>query len=467
MIAIKADRKPNKMQNPVSPAAMTVSELNRQTKHLLEVSFSRLWVMGEISNFARPSSGHWYFTLKDDKAQVRCAMFKNRTIGIRFQPKNGDMVLLEAKASLYEGRGEYQLIGESMQAAGEGALQREFEKLKSLLQAEGLFAAEHKKTLPVAPRIIGVITSPTGAAVHDILSVTKRRFPGTRIYLLPVQVQGSVAGKEVCAAIELANRHSLCDVLIVGRGGGSLEDLWAFNEERVARAIFASEIPVVSAVGHETDFTIADFVADYRAPTPSAAAERLTPDQMELIQRLDNLEIRLQRLMRKHLQDQNDRVLALVSRLKTPAKLLQEQEKRLNEIQSRLQREIRLLLNTKQSQLDTVTNRLKTQAPKRQLHLISENLCIINSRLNKAIASQLELSQQKFAFLARQLHTLSPLNTIARGYSILRTEDGTVIGQAAQLEVDQTINAMIQGGEANLKVLSVDPGKKQPGAEAG
>jgi exodeoxyribonuclease VII large subunit len=440
---------------------MTVSELNRQTKHLLEVSFSRLWVMGEISNFARPGSGHWYFTLKDDKAQVRCAMFKNRTMGVRFQPKNGDLVLLEAKASLYEGRGEYQLIGESIQAAGEGALQREFEKLKALLQAEGLFAAEHKKPLPASPKVIGVITSPTGAAVHDILSVTKRRFPATRIYLIPVQVQGSIAGKEICAAIELANRHHLCEVLIVGRGGGSLEDLWAFNEERVARAIFASKIPIVSAVGHETDFTITDFVADYRAPTPSAAAERLTPDQMELTQRLDDLDLRLQRLMRKQLQRQNENVLALVSRLKTPAKLLQEQEKRLNDIQSRLHREMRLLLHTRANQLSSVASRLKAQEPKRQLRLIQESLYAINSRLDKAVVRQLDFSQQKFAFLARQLHTLSPLNTIARGYSILRSKDGAVITQAKQLEPEQTINAMMRGGEASLKVLSVDTSEKQ------
>src|SRR5690625_2927780 len=252
---------------------LSVSQLNRRSKQILETHLPLVWVEGEVSNLSRPSSGHWYFTLKDDQAQVRCAMFRNRNQLVRFNPAQGQQLLLRARVSLYEGRGDYQLIVEHMEEAGFGALQRAFEELKTRLSQEGLFASERKRPLPTLPKHIGVITSPTGAAIRDILSVLKRRFPAVPVTVLPVPVQGKEAAPAIVSALDLANRSELFDVLILARGGGSLEDLWPFNEEAVARAIYASRTPVVSAVGHEVDFSIADFVADVRAPTPSAAAE--------------------------------------------------------------------------------------------------------------------------------------------------------------------------------------------------
>ena len=270
----------------------TVSQLNQRAKQLLEISFASIRVEGEISSLSRPSSGHWYFTLKDDRAQVRCAMFRSRAAMLKFQPKEGDKIELRGKVSLYENRGDYQLIVDTMKPAGEGALLLAFQQLKERLAAAGWFNEEYKKPLPAVNRV-GVITSPTGAAVHDIITVFRRRSPAIEIDLYPTAVQGKEATAQIVAAIERANRDNRVDVLIVGRGGGSLEDLWCFNEEAVASAIFASRIPVVSAVGHEVDFTIADFVADVRAPTPSAAAELLSPDQGQQLQHLTQLRQRL------------------------------------------------------------------------------------------------------------------------------------------------------------------------------
>ena len=271
-----------KMNNtPQGPAVFTVSQLNRQSKELLETYLHRVQVSGEISNLARPHSGHWYFTLKDQRAQVRCAMFKSRSQYVQFAPKEGDQVLIHASVSLYEARGDYQLIVDKMESAGEGALKMAFEALKARLHQQGYFNPEYKKPLPSHPRHLGIVTSPTGAAVKDIIAVLKRRFPALPISIYPTQVQGEVAAGQIVQAIERANRDALCDVLIVGRGGGSLEDLWPFNEERVAHAIFNSAIPIISAVGHEVDTSISDFVADLRAATPSAAAELVSPDRFE------------------------------------------------------------------------------------------------------------------------------------------------------------------------------------------
>lgn len=292
------------MPNPLSTERdiLSVSQLNRASKDLLETYLPLLWVEGEVSNLAQPSSGHWYFTLKDARAQVRCAMFKNRNQLVRFCPEGGQKILVRARVSLYEGRGEYQLLIEHMEPTGFGDLQRQFELLKHKLQNEGLFAQEHKRALPAWPKRLGIVTSPTGAALQDILQVLQRRFPALPVLLLPVAVQGTGAAGQIAAAIRRANAEKLCDVLIVGRGGGSLEDLWAFNEEIVARAIYASDIPVVSAVGHEVDFTIADFTADMRAPTPSAAAELISPNQLEVAQKLDQLQRALLRHMQQHLR---------------------------------------------------------------------------------------------------------------------------------------------------------------------
>lgn len=271
-----------------SPAIFTVSRLNQTVRLLLEHEMGQVWISGEISNFTQPASGHWYFTLKDDNAQVRCAMFRNSNRRVTFRPQHGQQVLVRANITLYEPRGDYQIIVESMQPAGEGLLQQKYEQLKAKLQAEGLFDQQLKKTLPSPAHCVGVITSKTGAALHDILHVLKRRDPSLPVIIYPTAVQGDDAPGQIVRAIELANLRNECDVLIVGRGGGSLEDLWSFNDERVARGIFASRIPVVSAVGHETDVTIADFVADLRAPTPSAAAEVVSRNQQELLRQVQS-----------------------------------------------------------------------------------------------------------------------------------------------------------------------------------
>ena len=264
------------LKTPSTSGVLSVSDLNLQARLLLEQSFSIIQVEGEISNFSSPSSGHWYFTLKDDRAQVRCALFRNRSRFLKYRPQNGDKVVLRAKVSLYEGRGEYQLIGEYLEASGSGDLQAAFEQLKQKLQLEGLFNPEHKRSLPRLPKHIGVITSPTGAAIQDILSVLKRRFPAIPVTLYPAAVQGDDAPQVLIQALDLANRSKICDLIIIGRGGGSAEDLSAFNDEALARAVFNSDIPIISAVGHEVDFSICDFTADARAPTPSAAAELIS-----------------------------------------------------------------------------------------------------------------------------------------------------------------------------------------------
>ena len=280
-----------------SPAIFTVSRLNQTVRLLLEHEMGQVWISGEISNFTQPASGHWYFTLKDDTAQVRCAMFRNSNRRVTFHPQHGQQVLVRANITLYEPRGDYQIIVESMQPAGEGLLQQKYEQLKAKLQAEGLFDLQYKKSLPSPAHCVGVITSKTGAALHDILHVLKRRDPSLPVIIYPTAVQGDDAPGQIVRAIELANKRNECDVLIVGRGGGSLEDLWSFNDERVARAIFASRIPIVSAVGHETDVTIADFVADLRAPTPSAAAEVVSRNQQELLRQVQSARQRLEMAM--------------------------------------------------------------------------------------------------------------------------------------------------------------------------
>jgi exodeoxyribonuclease VII large subunit len=317
------------IQSPSNTEILSVSDLNQQVRQLLEQSFAIIQVEGEISNFVCPSSGHWYFTLKDNRAQVRCALFRNRSRFLKYRPQNGDRVLLRAKVSLYEGRGEYQLIGEYLEAAGSGELQAAFEALKQKLQLEGLFDPKHKQTLPAIPQHIGVITSATGAAIQDILSVLKRRFPAIPISLYPAAVQGDGAPTQLIQALELANRSALCDVLILGRGGGSAEDLCAFNDEMLARKIFASTVPIVSAVGHEIDFSISDLVADVRAPTPSAAAELLSPDRDQLSQQFDIYHNRFSQLARQQLNQRQQQLEALRARLRHPGQRLQDQSQRL------------------------------------------------------------------------------------------------------------------------------------------
>ncbi len=347
----------------------TVSRLNQEARDMLEQSFGLIWLEGEISNFTHHGSGHMYFSLKDDQAQVSCAMFRGQNRGLGFRPAKGMQVLVRAKVSIYEVSGRYQLIVESMEEAGEGRLQREFERLKKKLLDAGLFAADHKQPLPAAPRKIGIITSPTGAAVRDILQVLKRRFPVARVLIYPVAVQGEAAAGQIVRALSLAETHGSCDLLILARGGGSLEDLWAFNEEAVARAIFECPIPVISGIGHEIDFTIADFVADVRAPTPSAAAEIAVPDQSEWLNTLAVHLNRLRNRMRRYLSARREKTGWLEKRLAQahPGRLLNRQGQKLDELSLRLRRAAKDKLGRMHQRLDPLARALQAIGPQATL----------------------------------------------------------------------------------------------------
>ena len=454
------------MSNPfndiVQPVALTVSQLNRQARSLLESHFDFVWVEGEISNFAIPSSGHWYFSLKDGNAQVRCAMFRGRNQRLRFTPGNGDHVRLRCRVSLYEGRGEFQLIVEHMEQAGAGALQAAFERLKAKLLAEGLFAPERKKPLPESVSHLGVITSPTGAAIHDILTVLKRRCPAIEISILPVAVQGEGAAGKIAEAIERANRWQAegkidLDALIVGRGGGSLEDLWAFNEEVVARAIAASDLPIVSAVGHEVDFSIADMAADHRAPTPSAAAEMLSPDQREQLQRLQKLEADLVRLIRRKLADAQTRLDHLRARLKHPGAQLREQSQRLDELEQRLILAQKNLLAKQQGELALLQSRLHANSPLPRIRALQGELNNLQQRMESAIQAKLQDAGNRLSHLAGMLDSLSPLGTLARGYAIVTDTDGKVITDAASVEVGSRLQTRLASGHLNVIVEATEP----------
>lgn len=459
------------INSPTPPPTLTVTQLNRQAKSLLEGHFDFVWVSGEISNFAAPSSGHWYFTLKDGGAQVRCAMFRNRNQRVRFSPANGDAIRLRCRVSLYEGRGEFQLIVEHLEAAGAGALQTAFDALKTKLHSEGLFDEDRKQALPSQVSHIGIITSPTGAAVHDILTVLKRRCPAIQVSLIPVPVQGEAAAGEICAAIERANRWKAegkvqLDALIVGRGGGSLEDLWAFNEEIVARAIAASDLPIVSAVGHEVDFSIADLVADHRAPTPSAAAEVLSPDQREWQQQLIGFSRVLRRLIQSELETRSTALNHLRKRLKHPGSLLREQSQRLDGIEQRLMFAQQAGQRARRSRLDIVSSRLRASSPSHQLaSRITENEQIAK-RLNTLMLGKLETARTRLSHTSALLDSLSPLRTVERGYAIISDTAGSVITKAHSVSIGDTVRAKLAFGELELSVTDVLPGDNLPESEA-
>jgi exodeoxyribonuclease VII large subunit len=381
-------------------------------------------VEGELSNVSIPSSGHWYFTLKDDQAQVRCAMFRNRNMLVRFKPQQGQHVLIRARVSLYEGRGDYQIIAEHMEEAGAGALQRAFDALKLKLANEGLFDEDHKKELPSLPKHIAVITSPTGAAIRDILNVLERRFPSIPVTVIPVAVQGKEAAPQIVKAIQLANRARLVDeepfdVIILSRGGGSLEDLWPFNEEIVARAIYASDLPIVSAVGHEVDFTIADFVADLRAPTPSAAAELITPDSEEWLDKFIGFEVLLEEAIARKLQYLQQKLHWLRSRLRHPKEKLEQQSQRCDTLELRLKNSIHKTLTHYRNHLNTLVIRQKPLHPEMRLQQLQVRFQQAQNGLSKAQKLTLIQKQQRFNEAARMLNTLSPLKTLERGFALV------------------------------------------------
>ncbi|PJJ98243.1 exodeoxyribonuclease VII large subunit [Lysobacteraceae bacterium NML75-0749] len=492
------------MQTPAADQILTPSQLNTLARGLLEDSFPLLWIEAELGNVARPASGHLYFNLKDARAQVRAAMFRGRAASLRFAPREGQKVLARGKLTLYEPRGDYQIIIEQMEEAGEGALRRAFEALKALLQAEGLFAAERKRPLPFLPRRIAVLTSPSGAVIRDICSVLSRRFPLLELELLPIPVQGEGAAAHITQMLQRAHASGRYDLLLLARGGGSLEDLWAFNDEQLARAIAASPIPVVSAIGHETDFTLADFAADLRAPTPSAAAELIAPDQQAIAQRLDRarqqLQAKAQHQLRQSMQQLDHARLRLEAA--SPSTQLQFARLRQQQLWQRLRSALSQRLQTALQRTTQAVRALKAHAPERRLALLATRQQAVGHRLQQAwqhswqraqqrcqsagqrlqqqhpgarlqycqqrlaqlaprpqaaIAQQLRLQQQQLQGLARALHAISPLATLGRGYSILHSADGRVLRSVHAVQPGDALNARLADGTLQLQVTARTP----------
>lgn len=433
----------------------SVSRLNREACELLEGTFPLIWVEGEISNLARPSSGHLYFALKDAAAQVRCALFRNR-IRLPFTPENGMQVLARVSVSLYEQRGEYQLIVEHLEPAGDGALLRAFEQLKQRLAAAGLFDPAHKQALPALPQRIGIITSPTGAAVRDILTTLRRRFPALPVLIYPVPVQGAGAAEKIAAAIRLADQRRDCDVLIVARGGGSLEDLWAFNEEVVAHAIHACGIPVVTGIGHEIDFTIADLVADQRAPTPTAAAELVSPEAGVWRQTLARLQTRLTFLLRTQLSQSHQSLRFLQQRLQHPGQRLRERAQQLDGLEQRLHRARSALLQQHRRRISELQLRLQQQTPRYRVQRLRGLHDTLTLRLGSAMRHQLGQQRARLTTLTRAMEGISPLATLARGYAIVqRLPQHALVRSAHEVSPGERIEARLGTGRLLCNVEKI------------
>jgi exodeoxyribonuclease VII large subunit len=423
----------------------TVTRLNQEARQLLESNFATLWIEGEISNLSRPSSGHIYFTLKDELAQVRCAMFRLRKQQLAFTPENGMHVLAWAQISLYEARGDFQIIIEDLELHGDGLLLRAFEKLKQQLAAEGLFDSAHKKILPQLPQCIGIITSPTGAAIRDVLVVLKRRFPAIPVIIYPTQVQGEQAANQIVYAIRQANQHQKCDALIICRGGGSLEDLWSFNEEKVARAIYQSEIPTVTGIGHEIDFTIADLVADRRAATPSAAAELISPDKNEWLQQCEQLLKGLVLLTSANLHHHHVLLLNLEKRLQHPGQRIQQQAQYLDHLEQTLHRLIIASLRNYIEQLNQIILKLYRFNPAHHLNEFKTTTLSLHQRLTSTMQTQIKQLKHHLANISRALNAVSPLNTLDRGYAIL-THEKKIITSVKAINLGEKIRSEVSDG---------------------
>lgn len=482
----------------------TPGRLNKEARMLLERGLPSLWMEGEISNLSRPSSGHWYFSLKDESAQLRCAMFRQKNLGARFTPKDGMHVLTRGRVSLYEPRGEYQFIADYMEEAGEGVLRRRFEQLKNKLAAEGLFDTGRKKPLPRLPKRIGVVTSPTGAAVRDVLNILRRRFCTIPVLIYPVQVQGATAAGQIAQTIRMASARAECDVLIVARGGGSLEDLWAFNEEVVARAIFDCSIPVVSGVGHEVDFTIADFVADVRAPTPSGAAELVAPDcnewtrsvallgrrvrtamvrnmaarQQQVVwlerrlaqvhpgvelrqkaQRLDDLEQRLSRCIRHGLFQRRSSLVELAAHLRqrSPALRVAAARGRLDIARKTLGTSLQRRVSLTESRLRHAASNLRQHSPVARITALHRRVEIADRRMETSLQRRLRKLEARFTVAAGKLNTVSPLATLQRGYAIVTDAKGAVVTDATSVAPGDMIQSRLSRGTLQARVEHITP----------
>ena len=434
----------------------TVSQLTAEIKTILERNFEHLWVEGEISNLRLPGSGHLYFTLKDESAQLRAVMFRLQRRLLKFEPEDGLQVICYGRLTVYELRGEYQIVLDHMEPKGLGALQLAFEQMKERLAKEGLFDPAHKKPLPHLPQRIGIVTSPTGAAIRDILQIIDRRFANVHIILYPARVQGAGAGQEIAQAIDELNRWPGMDVIIVGRGWGSLEDLWAFNEEAVALAIFRSQIPIISAVGHEVDFTIADFVADLRAPTPSAAAELVVRNKVELIQSLESLGRRLHNAGRTTLENRRERLFSLIPRLADPRRRFSDFRFRLDDLSVRLANSTRQSLSRKQEQLKSKGDGLLHLYPGRRVAEHAHRVTHLSRQMAMALRTQLRLLRQRTEGCKGKLQTLSPLAVLERGYSIARLlPSKEVIRRASDVKVASRVNVKVHRGEFVARVEEI------------
>ncbi len=440
-------------QDGVSRNVYTVSELNMEARVLLEENFPRIWVEGEISNLARPRSGHIYFSLKDDRCQLRCAMFRMHNRRIDFTPEDGMQVLAQGRISLYPERGDYQLIVQFLEEAGAGALRRAFEALKQRLAGEGLFDEARKRPLPTLPRQIGVVTSPTGAALRDILSILARRFPAIPVLIYPVPVQGAGAAPEIARMLDVASNRGECDVLILARGGGSLEDLWAFNEENVARAIRRSRVPVVTGIGHEVDVTIADFAADRRAATPSAAAELVSPEVGEWRQQLESGVRRLGRHARRRLADERRLLTALARRLVHPRRHLFDLSQGLDALLARLARAARLTSVTRRARLTAADARLRQRDPSQVLKGHRATWRQLSQRLHQASGRDLVQRRSRLAGIVRALEAVGPVGTLDRGYAIVtRAVDGKLVRTTEQVRVGDDIDTRLADGNLRSRI---------------
>lgn len=424
----------------------SVSRLNREVRTLLETGFPLLWIEAELSNFARPASGHWYFSLKDEAAQVKCAMFKNRNQLVKVLPSNGKQILVRARIGLYEPRGDYQLIIEHMEEAGDGALRRQFELLKNKLANEGLFDSAHKKEIPETVVRVGIITSPSGAAIHDILTTLNRRFPMQKTIIYPTPVQGKGASQNIAKAIHKANIRKETDVLIIARGGGSLEDLWEFNEEVVARAIYDSVIPIVTGIGHEVDFTIADFVADQRAATPTAAAELISPDRYQQLQKLSDIESRLVNLLENKLQQKQQQLDWMSKRIRHPKERIQLLQNKLNHLYQRNYRSIENNLLKSRSKIEILNAKMQQYEPSQRIQQL--NLCFenIHKRFKRATAQTIFTKKQKLQYLVNTLDALSPLHTLKRGYAIIKDDNENIVSKSKNIKLGQKIKTELNQG---------------------
>ena len=424
----------------------TVSRLNLETRRIVEANFPPLWVEGEISNLARPRSGHLYFSLKDERCQVRCAMFRMHNRYLDFTPADGMQVLAQARASLYPERGEFQLLVQHLEEAGAGALRRAFDALKQRLAREGLFDEAGKRALPKVPECIGVLTSPSGAALHDILTVMRRRFPGVHAIIYPVPVQGTGAASRIAEMIEQAAARAECDVLVLARGGGSYEDLWCFNDERLARVIHRCPIPVVTGIGHEVDFTIADFVADRRAPTPSGAAELVTPDAMQWRDELLRARLRLDRLMRRQVETRRAHLKWLSRALMDPQRHLQGLSQRLDELLARTTRAVQRVPDRKRSALGALSARLYRQAPATLLRASQVHVEALTGRIGRAMLQGLQERRSRLESLRRALGAMGPHQTLHRGYAIVTRPGGGVLRDASEIAPGDPIEARLARG---------------------